>query len=238
MNGLLNLFTGPFRAWLAMAVVAAVMALAAAAAGVWVWGLQVGGARADARCAARQTAAVQQAQVLYGEQLRLANRHAAGALDAQRAAQATNDRLTRELAHVPRFVSVGSGVSVDGRPRAVAPPADGGPCPAPGGAGAAVEPAVAAIGDAGAAGVLTLGAVRLWNAALAGADAAAGACVADAAPGPACAAGSGITFDAAYDNALENHRRFSACLTQLNAWIDTELGRQQALATAGGESHP
>lgn len=51
---------------------------------------------------------------------------------------------------------------------------------------------------------LSLGAVWMWNSALAGADVPAGACGADAAPAQACAAASGLTVDDAWRNQSVN----------------------------------
>ncbi len=83
----------------------------------------------------------------------------------------------------------------------VAPPP--GAVPAPGSIPAA--PAVPSAADSGP--VLSLGAVWLWNAALTGQGADLGACRIDAATGQAsaaCAASSGLTLDAAWDNHATN----------------------------------
>ena len=61
--------------------------------------------------------------------------------------------------------------------------------------------------------VLSLGAVWLWNSALAGSQQAAGACGIDAATGQAavaCAAPSGLPLDAAWDNHLANAQSCAA----------------------------
>ena len=80
--------------------------------------------------------------------------------------------------------------------------------------------------DPGAGPGLTLAAVRMWNGALAGADAPAGACgAAGTAPGAdaACAQDSGLTLDDAWDNhranaksCLEDRRRYQALIDFLN----------------------
>lgn len=67
---------------------------------------------------------------------------------------------------------------------------------------------------------LSLGAVWMWNSALAGADVPAGACGADAAPGQACAAGSGLTTDDAWDNHAVNARSCAADRLRYERLID------------------
>lgn len=79
-------------------------------------------------------------------------------------------------------------------------------------AGTPAQPAPAAVDGPGDSGpVLSLGAVWLWNAALTGqtdgASTGAGACAIDAATSQAsaaCAAPSGVTLDAAWDNHIAN----------------------------------
>jgi len=63
-----------------------------------------------------------------------------------------------------------------------------------GGTGGAVDPGLG----------LSLGAVWVWNSALTGADAPAGACGADDTTGQACAADSGISIEAAWQNHIDN----------------------------------
>lgn len=66
-------------------------------------------------------------------------------------------------------------------------------------------PAPDAQGDAGGRdGPLTLGAVSLWNSALAGADVPAGACGADDPTSPACATDSGLDLQDAWRNHAAN----------------------------------
>jgi hypothetical protein len=72
-----------------------------------------------------------------------------------------------------------------------------------------------------AAGVgLTLGAVWMWNSALAGADTPAGACGAADPTAPACAADSGLGFEAAWDNHAANAKTCAVDRLQLQRLID------------------
>ena len=77
---------------------------------------------------------------------------------------------------------------------------------APGGAGPGQGQSAPDGGSAGGVSglVLSLGAVWVWNSALAGADFAAGACAAADTTGQACAAASGIPLEAAWTNHVEN----------------------------------
>lgn len=121
---------------------------------------------------------------------------------------ARTDRLP--VCQLPGMGSGGSGTG---------PAAPPGPAAAagasPGAPGAGAEPAApgdgAAQPAAGGAGLrLTLGAVWVWNSALAGADVPAAACGADGTPGPACAAASGASVIDAWANHAENAARCRA----------------------------
>lgn len=67
---------------------------------------------------------------------------------------------------------------------------------------------------------LSLGAVSLWNSALAGADVAAGACGAADPTQPACAAGAGITLAEAWANHAQNAASCAADRTRHQALLD------------------
>lgn len=214
----------------AVAAVLAVMALAALCAGAWVWGLQVGGARADTRHARAAADAARAAHEVYAEELRLGNQGAAVLIGRLRDAGDTNARLQKELSHAPRFLAVAqcpAAAPVDqrGLDRDAGDRSDRGLRIV-----GAAPPPPAGAADPGSAVRLSGAAVRLWNSALAGADVPTGACGADAAPEAACAADSGITFSAAFDNAVDNYARFSECGARLNAWIDLEEARQARAA--------
>lgn len=94
-------------------------------------------------------------------------------------------------------------------------------CAAP---AAAPEPATAAPGrverPAGAQLELSLGALRLWNSALTGRDAPAGACGTDAAAPGACALGAGRTLDDAWDNHAANAKRWNEDRLRCTRLID------------------
>lgn len=72
---------------------------------------------------------------------------------------------------------------------------------------------------------LSLGAVWMWNSALAGADVPAGACGADAATVEACAAGSGLTTADAWDNQAVNAKSCAADRLRYERLIDYLEGR-------------
>lgn len=103
--------------------------------------------------------------------------------------------------------------------------------------GAPAQPAPAAVDGAGDSGpVLSLGAVWLWNAALTGqTDAAhtgAGACSIDAAThqaSAACAAPSGVTLDAAWDNHIANAAACAADRLRHSQLIDFLTTREGTL---------
>lgn len=82
--------------------------------------------------------------------------------------------------------------------------------------------------DADRSPVLSLGAVWLWNAALTGQAAAAGACVIDAATGQAstaCAGSSGLDLDAAWDNHAANAQACALDRANHQRLIDFLKGR-------------
>lgn len=99
-------------------------------------------------------------------------------------------------------------------------------------AGAGSEPYIAPAPGPGMAvqSELSLGAVWMWNSALAGADVPAGACGADAAAeegGAACSQGAGITLDDAWDNHTVNARSCAADRLRHQRLIDYLKGRTQ-----------
>lgn len=73
---------------------------------------------------------------------------------------------------------------------------------------------------------LSLGAVWMWNSALAGADVPAGACGADAATAQACAAGSGLTTADAWDNHETNAKSCAEDRLRHQRLIDYLEGRK------------
>lgn len=78
---------------------------------------------------------------------------------------------------------------------------------------------------------LSLGAVWMWNSALAGADVPSGACGADAATaeaGAACAQGAGITLEDAWENHTLNARSCAADRLRHQRLIDYLADRQAA----------
>lgn len=177
---------------------------------------------------------------------------------AQAAAEALRRETARADAAVARFVAErrqqeGRYAEMDARYRALrqsAPLVVGAAscaaavgAAADGGAAGAAPPdaptggADAPVLGAGAGGLeLSLAAVRMWNGALAGRDLPAGACGAadDAAgAGAACAEGSGIGLDDAWDNHALNARRCAQDRQQLRALIG--LLRAQGRAGDGGE---
>lgn len=97
-------------------------------------------------------------------------------------------------------------------------------------AGAGSEPRVDQAPGSGMAvrSELSLGAVWMWNSALAGAEVPAGACGADAAAAEAssaCAQGAGITLDDAWDNHTVNARSCAADRLRHQRLIDYLKGR-------------
>lgn len=98
----------------------------------------------------------------------------------------------------------------------------------------AVEPAPAAQSAQGAVDAdghrLTLAAVRMWNGALTGIDAPAGACGAAGAPegaDAACAQDSGLTLDDAWANHAANAKSCAADRQRYRALIDFLNARQE-----------
>jgi uncharacterized protein HemX len=196
------------------AVVLAVMAAAMCSAGLYLWGVHTGTARAEA---AHQAKASRSA--LRAAEQRLADQAAAQAQADALARQLARSqhaltRLQQEMAHVPTVVHA----------------------PAPDGA-ALAAPAGPAAAEGADGEQLSLAAVRLWNSALAGADVPAGACGAAAAPAAACAAGAGIGLGQLHANGLDNAQRCSACRQQLDALI-TLLEQQQRTAATDPATHP
>lgn len=99
-------------------------------------------------------------------------------------------------------------------------------------AGAPAPPATeqSPLGDGSVVPVLTLAAVRMWNGALTGVDAPAGACgPAGAAEGAdaACAEGSGLTLDDAWGNHAANARSCAADRQRFQALIEFLNHREQ-----------
>jgi len=105
-------------------------------------------------------------------------------------------------------------------------------CGSPPLAQAAPAPAGSAPGGAEPDAVLTLAAVRMWNGALTGLDAPAGACGpagaaegADAAAAEACAQGSGLGLEDAWDNHAANARACAADRQRYQHLIDFLNGK-------------
>ena len=178
---------------------------------VFAWGHTLGTAKQQAVQARKDAATAAALADALVEDQRLANRASTALVARVRAERGTVQRIAKELAHAPTF--------------AFAP----GLCPTPAPAQASADGPAAAPAPASAPNAadvrLSLGAVRMWNGTHAGADLPAGACGTAGAPPGACAADSGVSITAAFNNALENAERQRECVTQLNALIDFEEAR-------------
>jgi hypothetical protein len=159
----------------------------------FVAGLHTGTTRAEAAATAQQATAAAHARKTYDASLAAAYKQATQAQAEARAARDFATQLEQEKSHVR--VPLVSARACPGPARA----AVGRVAAAPMGEAPTAEPA-------GVDG-LTFHAVRLWNSALAGKHLPAGACGADDPESPACAAGAGITVDAAWSNHTENAAR-------------------------------
>ena len=145
--------------------------------------------------------------------------------ETERADNATGLYLQEHLDQEDRYATLDRqyqelrkrGVPLTVRPLAAAAPAIACQAQAPG----SVELPVAAPADAEP--VLSLGAVRMWNGALTGVDAPAGACGpvgATEGADAACAEGSGLTLDDAWANHTVNAKSCAADRQRYRALID------------------
>ena len=135
---------------------------------------------------AKQAVAERKAHQAYETEVKRGNKAALQSIADQQALQKSYSTLEEKFnelrAHSPLVVYRNNGV-----------------------AGPAAQPPQALPGtDAGAAVGLSLGAVWVWNSALAGADTPAGACGAADTAAPACALDAGVSLDAAWANHIAN----------------------------------
>ncbi|MBS0414368.1 MAG: hypothetical protein JSR68_08345 [Proteobacteria bacterium] len=196
--------------WTALAALVVGIALLAGGYG---WGARAAGNAWQAKAAKAERAAAQ----------KLAGEH-------QRAETAAGNFLRNQLDEEQRYADL-QGRFDDLRRRAplvVARPVVAASCAAPPSTGvdalaSAPPPAVAQPPAAPDGPELSLAAVRLWNAALTGADAPAGACGAAGAPGSAdaaCAQGSGLDVGDAWANHERNARSCAADRARYRALIE------------------
>lgn len=143
-----------------------------------------------------------------------------------------NTQLTQRLAHVP--LTVPRPACIATRTPAAAAVAQHRPGLAGDAAGAVPDLGRAPGADApsqdsaaGDADELTLGAVSVWNSALAGADVPAGACGLAGAPDDACAAGAGIGIEAVWANHVTNAEACAVDRRRYQRLIDHLNSRQQ-----------
>ena len=147
-----------------------------------------------------------------------------------------NTQLTERLAHVPLTVPRPTCIATRAPASAAAPAvARHGPGLAGDAAGVVPElgraPGADAPGQDSAAGdadELTLGAVSVWNSALAGADVPAGACGSAGAPDDACSAGAGIGIEEVWANHVTNAEACAVDRRRYQRLIDHLQSRQGA----------
>lgn len=155
--------------------------------------------------------------------------HAKYAAEVKRGQEAADRHVLEQIEKEQRYAELEKKFSaLRARVPLLVPPAA---APAPQAAGAGSEPR----GDPPGAVVpginvvirpeLSLGAVWLWNSALAGADVPAGACGADAVTGEACAATSGLTTADAWDNQAVNAKSCAEDRLRYQRLIDYLGGR-------------
>ena len=143
--------------------------------------------------------------------------------------------LTERLSHVPLTVPRPTCIATRAPASAAAPAvARHGPGLAGDAAGVVPElgraPGADAPGQDSAAGdadELTLGAVSVWNSALAGADVPAGACGLAGAPDDACSAGAGIGIEEVWANHVTNAEACAVDRRRYQRLIDHLQSRQQ-----------
>lgn len=194
-------------------LIALVSALALLGGGYW-WG----SAATDNAWAARQAQADQRAAAALQKETARADAAAGEYLREhldQEGRYAALDATYRNLRrHAPLVVVRGpvAAATCGNPPLAQAPPAPAGVAP----------------GGAGPGHVLTLAAVRMWNGALTGLDAPAGACSPVGAPegaAAACAEGSGLGLEDAWDNHAANARACAADRQRYQHLIDFLNGK-------------
>lgn len=168
---------------------------------------------------AGETKKVQEAHEKYEQEVKRGNEAAGHFLDELSEKENRYAELEKKFSAlrarvplvVPAPVAAGSEATGAGLKPGVDPPA-----PAPPGINVVIRPE------------LSLGAVWMWNSALAGAGVPAGACGADAQTVEACAAGSGLTTADAWDNHTANAKSCAADRLRLERLIDYLEGRQPA----------
>ena len=172
---------------------------------IFVMGFNAGSQSANTKQAAKQAIAAQQARDAYDAKQTEGEQAAAAYLAAERERTTQFQTLTEKfnvlrrttplVTYRPGLVACNSGGAIRPQPDAISPAQpyelD---TPAP--------PIQAAPDDAGIA--LTAGAVWLWNSALTGTDQPSHSCGAANPTSPACAAGTSLTLDSAWDNHITN----------------------------------
>lgn len=190
----------------ARALVALVLLLIAAVAGYW-----AGDHQRDNAWRAQQARVVLDAQQKYQAEVQRGNEAAGHFLnqlgDQEARYEELKNRFETLRKRVPLLVPAAAG-------EASAPAAGSEPGVDP--AGAAAPPCINFL----ARPQLSLGAVWMWNSALAGADVPAGACGADATSADACAIGSGLTTADAWDNHTVNAKSCAADRLRYDRLID------------------
>lgn len=183
----------------ARALAALVLLLLSAAAGYW-----AGDHQRDNAWKAKQAQVVLDAQQQYQAEVKRGNEAAGHFLnqlgDQEARYEELENRFETLRKRVPLLVPAAAG-------EASAPASQ---------AGAAAPPCINFL----ARPQLSLGAVWMWNSALAGADVPAGACGADATSAEACAIGSGLTTADAWDNHTVNAKSCAADRLRYDRLID------------------
>lgn len=183
----------------ARALVALVLLLLTAAAGYW-----AGDHQRDNAWKAKEARVVRDALEKYQAEVQRGNEAAGHFLnqlgDQEARYEELENRFETLRKRVPLLVPAAAG-------EASAPASQ---------AGAAAPPCINFL----ARPQLSLGAVWMWNSALAGADVPAGACGADAASPDACAIGAGLTTADAWDNHTVNAKSCAADRLRYDRLID------------------
>ena len=238
------MFMSPLNALLSKLTGALLIALLA-----YFGGYQQGGQAATAKAQAKQAIAAQKARDAYDAQAKQAEAASAQYLAADRALATQFNVLTEQFHALrrttPLLVFTGARPACAVLPRL--PPAssqsgqassaiDGPPHPS---AAAAIAPNYPpnhppSLGDADAGSGLALsaGAVWLWNSALTGVDTPAHSCGAIDPTAPACAAGTSLTVDAAFDNHITNAQLCAANRLAHQQLIDFIHKRQNSAHSA------
>jgi hypothetical protein len=198
------------------------------ALGAYASGYYSGGASATAKHELKQAKADKQARAAYDAKQRQGEQAAAAYLEADRALATQFQTLTEKfnvlrrttplVTYRPGLFACNSGGAIRPQPDASSPAQPYAPdAPAP-----AIQ---AAPDDTGIA--LTAGAVWMWNSALTGVDQPTHSCGALDPTSPACAAGTSLTLDAAWDNHITNAQVCAANRLAHQSLIDF-IHRQQA----------